>query len=284
VPTSATILEASVTTEAELFVNEDLVVPRALRIGSGIAVVYSSKCPDERPKNEDCAAVCSFGDHESGVLAVADGAGGLRGAAQASGIAVELLKSSLNGGPQDASNLRPAILNAFEDANAAVMALGIGAATTLSVVEIQDQLVRPYHVGDSDIMVVGQRGKVKAHAVPHSPVGYAVEAGVLNERDALHHEDRHLVSNLIGSPDMHIQVGAPVRLSKYDTVLVASDGLADNLHQSEIVDLIRKGPLEIAANSLAQLALDRMHNPVEGEPSKPDDVTFILFRLEKPYG
>jgi serine/threonine protein phosphatase PrpC len=263
---------------AQLFVNEDLVVPRAFSVGAGTAVVYSIKCPDERPKNEDCAAVFPI-SADAGVLAVADGAGGLRGGDQASSVAIELMQSSLNARATDKSMLRPAILNAFEDANTAIMALGIGAATTLSVVEIQEELIRPYHVGDSDILVVGQRGRIKTQTVPHSPVGYAVESGMLDQRDALHHEDRHLVSNLMGYPDMHIQVGAPVGLSKYDTVLVASDGLADNLHQDEIIEMIRKGPLEIAANSLAQLALDRMHHPDEQTPSKWDDLTFILFRL-----
>lgn len=262
----------------QLFTNEDLVVPRALPVAAGTAVVYSVKCPDERPKNEDCAAVYSL-DDSAGVLAVADGAGGMRGGDQASSIAIRKMKSTLDGAPGDPSMLRPAIINAFEDANAAVLALGIGAATTLSVVEIQDDVVRPYHVGDSDILVVGQRGRVKTQTMPHSPVGYAVESGMLNEHDALHHEDRHLVSNLIGSTDMHIQVGAPVRMAKYDTVLVASDGLADNLHQREIIKIVRKGPLELAANALAQIALDRMHHPSDKHPSKPDDLTFILFRL-----
>lgn len=263
----------------QLFVNEDLVVPQALHVGPGTAVVYSMKCPDERPKNEDCAAVYAV-NGAIGVLAVADGAGGMRGGDQASGIAVHLMKSTLNG-LGEPSMLRPAILNAFEAANTAIMALGIGAATTLSVVEIQGDVARPYHVGDSDILIVGQRGRVKAQTVAHSPVGYAVESGMLDERDALHHEDRHLVSNLIGSSDMHIQVGAPVHLAKYDTVMVASDGLADNLHQREIIKIIRKGPLDVAADKLAQIALDRMHHPSEKNPSKPDDLTFILFRLGK---
>lgn len=263
----------------QLFVNEDLVVPRTLRVGSGTAVVYSMKCPDERPKNEDCAAVYSV-NGGGGVLAVADGAGGMRGGDQAASIAVQLMQSTLDG-LEEPSMLRPAILNAFEAANTAIMALGIGAATTLSVVEIQGDVVRPYHVGDSDILVVGQRGRIKAQTVPHSPVGYAVESGMLDARDALHHEDRHLVSNLMGSSDMHIQVGAPVHMAKFDTVIVASDGLADNLQQKEVIKIIRKGPLDLAADSLAQIALDRMHHPSDKYPSKPDDLTFILFRLGK---
>ena len=168
-----------------------------------------------------------------------------------------------------------------EKANQAVLDLGVGAATTLAVVEIQASQIRPYHVGDSEILVVGQRGKVKLHIVPHSPVGYAVESGMLDKDAAMYHADRHLVSNLIGTNDMHIQVGAPLELSRYDTVLLASDGLADNLHLEEIVALVRKGPLEKAAESLSRKAIDRMCNASEGKPSKPDDLTFILYRRDR---
>ena len=161
------------------------------------------------------------------------------------------------------------------------MKLGIGAATTLAVVEIQGTQIRPYHVGDSEILIVGQRGKIKLQIVPHSPVGYAVESGLLDENSAMYHEDRHLVSNLIGTSDMHIEVGAPLKLSRYDTVILASDGLADNLHLDEIVQTIRKGPLEQVVEKLASKALDRMKNPSDNRPSKLDDLTFIVFRLGK---
>lgn len=268
---------------AHLYVNKPLVLPQVVAAGSGTAVVYSCKCGDERPHNEDCSAIFPI-DNQSGVLAVADGAGGMRGADQASGIAIESLHTAIENRSEDDATLRTAILNGFENANREILELGIGAATTLSVVEIQDDTARPYHVGDSDIMVVGQRGRIKMKTVPHSPVGYAVESGMLDRRSAINHEDRHLVSNLIGAADMHIQVGAPVRLSRFDTVVVASDGLADNLLRDEIVDIIRKGPLELAANALAQLALDRMLKPKPNLPSKPDDLTFILFRLAAPIG
>jgi serine/threonine protein phosphatase PrpC len=207
--------------------------------------------------------------------------GGHRSGERASAIAIKSLQTSLKEPVTDKTQLRSNIINAFEKANQAVMDLGIGAATTLAVVEIAGKQIRPYHVGDSEIAVLGQRGKVKLQIVPHSPVGYAVESGMLDENSAMHHEDRHLVSNLIGTTDMHIQVGAPLTLSKHDTVLLASDGLADNVHFEEIVAIIRKGPLDKAAEKLARKALERMSNPSEGDPSKPDDLTFILFRLAK---
>ena len=138
---------------------------------------------------------------------------------------------------------RIGIINGFESANEEVLALALGAATTLTVVEFDGQLVRYFHVGDSLSLLTGQRGKIKMQSMPHSPVGYAVEAGLLDETDAMHHEQRHVISNVIGSVDMHIEMGSAVELSPRDTLLLASDGLTDNLHMPEIVECIRKGSL-----------------------------------------
>jgi serine/threonine protein phosphatase PrpC len=112
----------------------------------------------------------------------------------------------------------------------------------------------------------------------HSPTGFAVEAGFLGEREALHHEERHLVSNFIGTADMRIDIGATIELRPKDTVLVASDGLTDNIHLHEIIDLMRSGPLQQALDSIIKLATHRMTAEPSRQPSKPDDLSIILFR------
>jgi serine/threonine protein phosphatase PrpC len=69
-----------------------------------------------------------------------------------------------------------------------------------------------------------------------------------------------------------------VRLAQLDTVLLASDGLFDNLYIEEIVDCIRSGGLEQAMDRLLIACRRRMKKPGNGQPSKPDDLTFILVR------
>jgi serine/threonine protein phosphatase PrpC len=249
----------------------------------GQAAVFTAKSPDKPTSNEDAAALIPF-DDSSGVLVVADGVGGTRAGEAASRCTVEALRAALRNGARDDQALRTAVLNGIENANRAVLELGVGAATTLALVELQASALRPYHIGDSMILAVGQRGRVKLRTVSHSPVGFAVEAGLLDEKEALHHEERHLVSNVIGTPEMRIEVGASLSLMSRDTVLLGSDGLFDNVHLEEIVELIRKGPLDRAALRLAELATHRMHDAQEGQPSKPDDLTFVLFRktLRRP--
>ena len=189
---------------------------------------------------------------------------------------------SIQDAPNDDTSLRAAILNGIENANRAVSELGVGAATTLAVAEIRHRSVRPYHVGDSMILLVGQRGKIKLQTISHSPVGYALESGMLDETEAMHHAQRHVVSNVIGTPDMRIEVGSTVEMARYDTLLLASDGLFDNLHTDEIVERVRKGPLERVMCILVEDCHRRMHAPQSGQPSKPDDLTFAAFRLGRP--
>lgn len=174
--------------------------------------------------------------------------------------------------------LRTAILNGIEAANEAVRALGNGSATTMTVITIEGTHARSYQIGDSEAMIVGQRGLIKLQTMAHSPTGFAVEAGFLDEREALHHEERHLVSNFLGTADMRVDVGTMIQLSPRDTVLVASDGLMDNVHVEEIIECIRKGPLADAARCAVDLADRRMRQAQAGEPSKPDDLSLILFR------
>jgi serine/threonine protein phosphatase PrpC len=77
---------------------------------------------------------------------------------------------------------------------------------------------------------------------------------------------------------MRIDVGAGVELRPRDTVLVASDGLTDNVHLDEIVEEVRKGGLAESAAAVVKLAEERMCGTVSGQPSKPDDLSLILFR------
>jgi serine/threonine protein phosphatase PrpC len=243
----------------------------------GRVAIFSARSPDKESPNEDAAAVVPAAEHAA-VLVVADGMGGSPAGQRASALAVEELVAALREAAPDEPNLRAAVLNGIENANRAICELGVGAASTLAVAEVWGDTVRPYHVGDSMILVVGQRGKVKLQTVSHSPVGYAVESGMLDAAEAMHHEDRHVVSNILGTPQMRIEVGSPVRLARYDTVLLATDGLLDNLHTEEIIARIRKGPLEQTLGALADDARRRMTAPQPGEPSKPDDLTFVLYR------
>lgn len=267
------------TADARLFLGEAEAEGADLDMPQGQVSVRSYCSPTKTTGNEDSAAVIPFG-RDGLVLAVADGVGGGPGGQEASNVAVCTLHEILSATEPSPDNLRTAIVDALEEANRRVLELGRGAATTLVVGEVMSGQVRSYHVGDSELLSVGQRGRIKLRVTPHSPTGFAVEAGLLDANEAVEHDARHLLFNVIGAADMRIEIGAPTRLDRLDTVLLSSDGLLDNLFIDEIVARIRAGKLPRAADRLAQLALERMLGSRSG-PSKPDDFTVILYRLRR---
>ena len=251
-----------------------------VEVAGGHSVAYTAKEPEKETGNEDSVAIIPYGPGAA-VLVVADGAGGLPAGKRASLTAVATLGAALQTAMDKTMLLRTAILNGIEAANEAVRALGNGSATTMTVITIEGRYARSYQIGDSEAMIVGQRGLIRLQTMAHSPTGFAVEAGFLDEREALHHEERHLVSNFLGTADMRVDVGTMIELRPRDTVLVASDGLTDNVHVEEIIECIRKGPLADAVRCAVELAGRRMRRAQQGEPSKPDDLSLILFRKPK---
>lgn len=105
--------------------------------------------------------------------------------------------------------MRGPILDAYEAAIQAVLNSGPGSGTTLVAVEVVGSTIRTYNVGDSGAFLVGQRGRLKIETTDHSPVGYGVAAGLIDSETAMTHEDRHFLSNYVGSKEMHIEKGTP---------------------------------------------------------------------------
>lgn len=251
-----------------------------MRVAGGAVAAWSAPRPGG-VRSEDAMLVLPVGV-DSAVLAIADGMGGLPGGGPAAARAISALGAAVEEGLAAGLSLQSSILDGIGKANESVLAMGTGAATTLAVAELAAGLVRAYNIGDSEVMVFGQRGRLKLRTISHSPVGFALQAGLVDHEEALHHEDRHLVSNFVGSRDMRIEVGSTLRLGMMDTVVVCSDGLVDNLRLAEIADIMRCGPLDHRLETLAQRAVARMSGTAEpaadGQPSKPDDLSLIAFR------
>lgn len=241
----------------------------------GGVAVYSHPSPAKATGNEDAALVLPV---REGVLllAVADGCGGMPAGDQAAAAAIDALAREVGSGEAE-QDLTGAVLAGFDAANRAVLELRLGAGATLAALLVARGTARAFHAGDSMILVTGQRGRVKLNAIPHSPTGYGMEAGLLSEHEALTHHERSTISNLVGSETMRVEVSHPVDLSTRDTVVVASDGLSDNLMLAEIVGAVRTGPLDDAVRSLAAAATERMHRPDRGL-GHADDLTVVAYR------
>lgn len=238
--------------------------------------IYTCKQGEKTGCNEDSAAIIPCGD-DAGILVIADGLGGVSGGDKASAIVIDVLNNiAIN--QSDPVSLRDSILDGIERANSKILSMGTGSATTIIAIEVNNNTVRSYHAGDSMALIVGQRGKLKYQTISHSPVGYAVESGLIEENEAMTHDERHLISNAVGSSDLRLELGPLLKLDKHDTLLLGSDGLYDNLTIDEIIDIIRCGPLERCADKLVNVCNERMSGSSENELCKPDDMTFILYR------
>ena len=268
---------ASAARKTVFYLAHDMPTVESQRIGPVEVASFTSRCPDHEGQNEDAALLCQV-DSTRAVVAIADGFGGHASGARASEIAVRVIGQCVSQRNASDDPLRPNIIDGFEKANQSIIELGVGAATTLAVVYIEGHHVRCFHVGDSEVLLVGQRGRVKMRSVSHSPVGYAVASGLIDEKEVLDHEERHVVSNMVGSPDMRIEVGPSLELSARDTLLLSSDGLTDNVTFEDLVDLIRKGPLVRSLRTLVNQARSNMERNDARTPSKPDDLTVIALR------
>lgn len=261
--------------EIHSYIEDNLEKPVELEVAHGQAMIYTHCAPYKDFANEDAVSAMER-DNGDGILALADGVGGERAGSMASKIMLETLADNFKASPSQ--ELQGIVLNSVDLANQSILNQGIGSATTIAAVGIHEGVIRPYHVGDSDILLVGQRGKIKFQSIPHSPTGYAIEAGMLHEDDATGHEDRHYVSNVVGSVEMRIDIGPILTMSKRDRLLIMSDGVSDNLLSQEIIELVRSGPLKKAAQALLEACRRRMEDESSNPPGKPDDLSFILYQ------
>jgi serine/threonine protein phosphatase PrpC len=244
-----------------------------------IVVGYMGR-PDGAGRCEDAALVVEESDDRY-LLAVADGMGGGARADDAAAEIVGRLADPPAPAEEDSAS-RVRVLDAIEGASTRIRAWGVGAATTVIVAEVDGDAYRTYHVGDSEAVVTGQRGRIKWQTISHSPVGYARASGLLGPGDAMVHEDRHLVDSMVGLEGMRVDLGERRRFSPRDTLVLATDGLFDNLSLDEIVARIRSGPLVAAGSGLVDLARRRMESARPDRPGKPDDLAFILYRPPSP--
>lgn len=213
------------------------------------------------------------------MVIVADGLGGHKGGATASKMAVSILGEAAKKwqltSVEERLPRREMVLAAFEKAHNDIKALGLGAGTTLTVAEVTPETVRFYNAGDSFGLLMGGMGTLKFKNVEHSPVGYCLEAGAITEQEVIGHPAAGVVLNALGIDPVRVEITQEMELARRDHILLASDGLTDNVLNSQICDDLRRGSLEEKMSKLVDGARLQMSK----EKGKPDDLTMVLVRL-----
>lgn len=232
--------------------------------------------------NEDRYAVTAFHLKEGRrkipqLLAVlSDGIGGHRGGEVAAEMAVTLITSIIGDGdaryplPMLERAIQSASQQIFERAQQDIRLQGMGA--TVAAAWVIDNRLYSANVGDSRIYLLRGEHIVQVSS-DHTWIQEALEAGLLDPQDMNQHPNAHIIRRFLGSPtppdvDLRLRLDADESdeqclanqgfpLSPQDIVLLCSDGLTDLVNDAEILAAFQANPLEEAAQTLLDLALER---------------------------
>ena len=238
-------------------------------------------CASSLPESE----MTRFSDEEGYLLIVADGMGGSAGGQEASTMAVQTVESFVldvikwflhrEGHDQNAlvDELRLALQRADSDvltrADADPKLHGMGTTLTMAYSVGTDLFVA--HAGDSRAYLY-RAGRLERITSDHTLVQVLVDAGAITPEDAREHPRRHVVTNVVGGPNVGVQVEVHRRsLTDGDILLLCTDGLTEYVPDPEIAEILaQSADPEQAAHRLIDVVLSR---------AAKDNVTVALARF-----
>ena len=210
---------------------------------------------------------------DSGILCViCDGVGGEHGAANASKICSENIKSYFLSNSQQnyLDRVRDAILdsnNLLIETAAEKMTTG-KLATTAEVLFLKDHQLYWGHVGDSRIYDL-KNGKITQLTKDHSLVQQMLDRGFLSVKDASVHPNKNIIMKALGEqPKVDADVGKII-LNPTDThrFLICSDGVTTVLNDDELEEILNNKHLDDCTAIISKEVLRR---------GAPDDYSFII--------
>ena len=234
----------------------------------------------KRSVNEDRYTVRAYRLEESGMpvllAIVADGIGGHQAGDIAAQLTIETITQGLsiyNGG-DPVPILQSAIIEAGRvvSTSAAESSDLAGMGSTAAVALIIGPRLYTVTVGDSRIYLLRQ-GRLRQISIDHTWVQEAIDYDIISPEDAKDHPQAHVIRRHIGGkqlpePDIRMPLedgenasraisNQGTSLKRGDRLLLCSDGLTDMVSDLEIYQALKENPVEEAAQSLQDLALER---------------------------
>ena len=233
----------------------------------------------KRSVNEDRFLVRAFRIEENGepvlLAIVADGIGGHQAGDIAAQLTVETITQGVatfqSGDPLPC--LQSAIIEAGRvvSTNSAESADLAGMGATAAVAFIVGPRLYTVTVGDSRIYLLRQ-GRLRQISIDHTWVQEAIDYDIISPEDAKDHPQAHVIRRHIGGkqlpePDIRMPLedgendsraisNQGMHLRRGDRLLLCSDGLTDMVTDLEIYQALQEKPVEEAAESLLNLALE----------------------------
>ena len=209
-----------------------------------------------REENQDSFGLVSGADYR--LYIVADGMGGVRGGAIASGLAVKTVETELS---QDPVVAAADVIAAVKNANKVILETGLadpaiaGMGTTFVALFFSATSLHILNVGDSRAYRIRNR-KIEQLTEDHTLVRELVRQGAITEDQAENHPVSHMLTRSLGpAPDIEVDCmiskDGPVRGDRY---LLCSDGLYNMLSESQILQTVCSNPSDVAVESLVDQA------------------------------
>lgn len=228
-----------------------------------------------REVNEDRMGYCYT--RESGLFLLADGMGGHPEGEVAAQLALQTISALYQ------KEARPVIDNMADFLTSALNAAHLEITryatakgmldtprTTLVAVILQDSGAAWAHCGDSRLYVV-RDGELLSRTRDHSYLEQQSGGG----RSPVP-VNRNILFTCLGSPTQPIfDIAGPVMLQQGDKLLLCSDGLWDNLSDTEIVR-------EIASKGVAEAVPDLVESALRAGGAQSDNVTAMAIEWETP--
>lgn len=190
-------------------------------------------------------------DEAGGLLAVADGLGGLPNGNQASQLAIEILRKKLSALPSlDLAQLIAEINEEARSLGFDLNAAGFGTTLTLVRISPRSSRLELGHVGDSSAFLVSA-GNVRQLTEEHTVAARMIASQFEEACDAIPASAHHTLTQCIGQ-DLYIdpQIGE-FEIQPGDRLFLCSDGVSKPLREGQLEEcLLMDNSLERICQSL----------------------------------
>jgi serine/threonine protein phosphatase PrpC len=226
------------------------------------------------------------GQEHAHLFVVADGMGGHQAGEQASGLAVVAIeqytlntfKWFLGSTGSDAQKVLAQFQSAIGQADARILEEAAkhpelsGMGTTVTMAFSLGAQLCVAHVGDSRAYLY-RDGQLDQITQDHTVTADMVRSGVLRPDEVAGHRLRHVITNVVGGPELGVTVDAhALDVQPGDRVMLCSDGLTEMVTNDAIAATLHaEASPEVAAKMLLSLA---------SEAGGRDNITVLIVRFD----
>ena len=259
----------------------------AMQPVQSVAVEFSiaavaAQHPGDRPEQQDRVAILRSRASDRCVLGLlADGVGGRRGGAMASG-QVQMIAEQLFADFQPGPEAGLAFFQSLIDEVSTVLGLsgmtaGLEPHSTLAAVLIQPDRIDCCHIGDSRIYVVRDH-QLRYRSRDHTVAEALVESGRSPPERARLHPSATMLTQALGPREKPL--GTFARLAPPlpgDRLLLCSDGLWSLVADDELTDLAGSAGSTMPLREVAETMIARARHRAEG---RGDNCSLVLVALQ----